>query len=114
MMEPSAKRQRTDSPAAESGFSPEREERARRLLAACEAGLEADARALIADGADAWYQDETGWSSLHYAAGPRQKCFLLGLNRPACGSVSFVKFLLSHGAVWNLSASWPRRRPLTA
>lgn len=70
-MEPAAKRQRTESPEAAPGFPPEREERARKLLAACEAGLEADARALIADGADAWYQDETGWSSLHYAAGAR-------------------------------------------
>ena len=68
-MERSPKRQRTDSPSAESGFPPEREELARKLLAACEGGLEDDARALIAEGADAWYQDETGWSSLHYAAG---------------------------------------------
>jgi protein arginine N-methyltransferase 2 len=37
--------------------------------------------------APVWYQDESGWSSLHYAAERED--------------LAMIKVLLKHGAVWN-------------
>ncbi|KAI5476384.1 hypothetical protein MNV49_007833 [Pseudohyphozyma bogoriensis] len=59
------------------------------LLAACLAGDAPLAHELVGQGADAWIQDDQGWTSLHAAA--------------SVGDADLVKFLLRKGnAVWNI------------
>ena len=71
----------------DSGLSPEELALHTSLQQACLSSDLALVKSLLAKGAVAWYEDETGWSSLHYAA--------------SVGSLEIVEMLLRSGGIWN-------------
>ena len=50
-------------------FPDERFQLSKQLMAACEANDLDRTKLLLEQGADAWIQDDEGWTSLHFAAG---------------------------------------------
>lgn len=74
---------------AEDAYPQERLQLALELIQACKINAQSDIDACLAKEADAWVQDDAGWTALHYAA--------------ESNSAELCTKLLEKGAIWNIT-----------